>query len=343
MESRRRLRRVEKGGGQLRAGATALSLFTNPLNVDVLHALEDGPQSLGHLNRAVGHPPATTMRAYLKRLAEMGALERRQEPGFAGSAAYSLTDPGRQLLSVGSTLESWLAAAPDGPIPLGGPAARSAIKALVEGWNSTLVRVLAARALTLTELARLISAISYPTLERRLAAMRRTGQLQARRSDGAARGTPYGAALWLRQAAAPLVAAVAWERAAAPDRTRAPSRIDIEALFLLTVPLLELEEDLSGRCRLAVEVRADAQLEYAGAMVRVEEGRPVSVTSSIDGDSDAWTSAGIGGWLAWMTNGEEMLEFGGEKIFARGVCEALRDALTPRLAAGAGPPASARR
>ncbi len=314
----------------MRAGATALSLLSVPLNVHVLTALSDEELALTDLSRAVGHPPATTMRSYLKALADLGAVERRQESGFPGTVTYSLTRPGERLLLAASTLQSWLSEAPDGPISLGDPAAKSAIKAFVEGWNATIVRVLAARPLALTELAKLITSISYPTLERRLAAMRRSGQLRARRDGAASRGTPYEATPWLRQAVAPLVAAVAWEREWAAEPTKALSRIDVEALFLLAIPLLDLPEELSGRCRLAVELRSGPQPEYAGAMVTVEAGRPTSWVARPEGDSDAWIGGTAGSWLGWLTGRpDQSLELGGDSALARAVLETLRHTLWP--------------
>jgi DNA-binding HxlR family transcriptional regulator len=305
-----------------------LSLLSVPLNVHVLTALDAEELALTDLSRMVGHPPATTMRSYLKGLADLGAVERRQEGGFPGPVAYSLTRAGVQLLAVAGALQTWLRDAPDGPIALGDPAAKSAIKALTEGWNASIIRVLAARPLALTELAKLIASISYPTLERRLAAMRRTGQLQARRDDSASRGTPYEVTAWLRQAATPLIAAVAWEREWAAAQTKAMSRIDIEAFFLLSVPLLRLPEELSGRCRLAVEVGSGGQPEYAGATVAVEAGKPHSLVARLEGSSDAWIGGTAGSWLRWM-NGqpEQSLEIGGDTMFARTLLEAFRQSL----------------
>jgi DNA-binding HxlR family transcriptional regulator len=307
-----------------------LSLLSAPLNVLVLTALEDEELALIDLSRAAGHPPATTMRSYLRTLVDLGVVERRQEGGFPGTAAYSLAPGGERLLLVAASVQGWLKDAPYGPIALGDPAAKSAIKALVEGWDATIIRVLAARPLALTELAKLLTSISYPTLERRLAAMRRTGQLQARRHDSASRGTPYEATPWLSQAAAPLAVAVAWEREWAPEQTKALSRIDIEALFLLAIPLLELSEELSGRCRLAVEMRSGPNPEYAGAVVAVEAGRPASWVARLEGDSDAWAAGTAGSWLGWMSGQcDRQLELGGDSALARAVLDALRHSLLP--------------
>ena len=314
----------------MRAGATVLSLLSVPLNVHLLTALGDEELALADLSRAVGHPPATTLRSYLKALADLGVVERRQETDFPGTVAYSLARPGKRLLLVASAVRNWLREAPDGPIALGDPAAKSAIKALAEGWNATIIRVLAARPLALTELAKLIASISYPTLERRLAALRRNGQLQARRNGNGSRGTPYEATDWLRRAAAPLTAAVAWEREWAPAQTKALSRIDIEAIFLLAIPLLELPEEFSGRCRLAVEMRAGGEPEYAGAMVTVEAGRPASWVARLEGDSDAWAGGTVSGWLGWLSgDSDRALEVGGDSALGRAVLETLRHNLFP--------------
>lgn len=301
-----------------------------PLNLHVLKALEDEDLPLANLNRAVGHPPATTMRAYLKALTDLGVLERRQEVDFPGSVSYALTEPGRKLLAVTAVLQHWLDSAPDGPVALGSPAAKSAVKALIDGWDATIIRVLATRPFALTELARLIPGISYPTLERRIAAMRRAGQLEAQRNGNGSRGTPYKATRWLRQATAPLTAAVAWERCWAPAQTSTIGRMDVEASFLLAIPLLELPEELFGSCRLAVEMRTESKLEYAGVMVTVEAGRIVSCTARLKGESDAWATGTVLDWFGWVNgHGDHQLDFGGDTALARTVTEALREVLLP--------------
>jgi DNA-binding HxlR family transcriptional regulator len=307
-----------------------LSLLSAPLHVHVLTALEDEELALVDLSRAVGHPPATTMRSYLKTLADLGAVARRQESGFPGTVAYSLARPGEQLLLVASALQGWLTDSPGGSITLGTAAAKSAIKAFAEGWDATIVRVLAARPLALTELAKLMPSISYPTLERRLAAMRRAGQLRARRDDRASRGTPYEVTPWLRRGAAPLVTALAWEREWASAQTKTLSRIDVEALFLLAIPLLDLPDEASGRCRLAVETRSGPQPEYAGATVTIKSGRPVSWTARLEGNSDAWVGGTASSWLGWMNGkNDRPLELGGNSRLARSAVEALGHALVP--------------
>ena len=61
------------------------------------------------------------------------------------------------MLAVAEVVEAWLARAPQGSIPLGSESAKGAIRALIGGWGSTMLRALAARPLSLTELSSVIN------------------------------------------------------------------------------------------------------------------------------------------------------------------------------------------
>lgn len=313
----------------MRSGGTALGLLSSPLNVHVLKALEDEDRSLTGLSQAVGLPPASTLRTYLRKLMEVGALERKRDDGFPGSVTYAITPVGLKLLAVGQVLQRWLAKAPDGPILLGSPAAKSTTKALADGWSTSIVRVLAARPLPLTELDRLIPNVSYPTLERRLTAMRLVGLLQAE-SNGSRRGTPYKTTRWLREAVPTLAAAVAWERRHVPTQTPPLGRHDIEAGFLLAIPLIELAADVAGICRLSIEVRKGAELDFAGVTVGLAAGKPVSCVTRLDREADAWAVGTAPDWFRWMNGqGDGHLELGGNSSLAMTLVEALREAIIP--------------
>ncbi len=311
----------------MRAGGSALSLLSVPLKVHVLQALGEESKPLIELRREIGSPPQTTMRGHLRTLVEIGAIERRRQDGFAGSVDYVLARPGRELLRVAEVLQAWLAASPQGEIELGSIAAKSAINALVAGWSSTIVRAIAARPLSLTELSRLIPSLNYPSLERRLGALRLAGLIEARPS--ATRGTPYGASEWLRLAVAPIAAAVQWERRHLPSATAPPGRIDAEAVFLLAVPLLTLPSDLSGFCRLTVEIRNGAgEPRLGGVMVGVQEGTISSCTSRLEGRAEAWASGSPSSWTSTIMDRETgLLEVGGAGDLALGLLEGLHRVL----------------
>jgi DNA-binding HxlR family transcriptional regulator len=311
----------------VRAGAYALTLLSVPLNVHVLTALELDPLPLMELRRAAGSPPQTTMRKHLHALTQLGVIERRREAGFPGSVDYDLNRPGRELLGVAQVLQSWLAEAPDGPLLPGDTAAKSAIKALTEGWSSLIVRALAARPLALTELTRLIPALNYPSLERRLGAMRLAGQITPSPSEG--RSRPYMATEWLRKAIGPLVAGAEWERRHRPPASTPAARIDVESAFLLPAPLLCLSPNLSGTAKLAVESRrTDGSFDRAGVWVEVAAGEVVSCVADLKVDAGAWATGSLEAWLSMVIEGDpRRLEIGGDRDLALTFAESLHSTL----------------
>ncbi|MGN6256683.1 MAG: winged helix-turn-helix transcriptional regulator [Solirubrobacterales bacterium] len=297
------------------------------MNVQVLQALDGDPTPLPDLRRAAGHPPVTTMRSYLRRLTELDVIQRRREDDFPGSVSYTITKPGRKLTAVAEVLERWLQFAPGEPIALGSAASKSVVKTLVDGYSENVVRALAARPLALTELSRFIPQVSYPTLERRLTAMRQVGLIEPS-PERNGRVTRYQATRWLRQAVAPMTAAVGWERLWAPEQTPAPTRIDVEAAFLLAVPLLDLPGDVSGACRLAVELKRGPDPEFAGVTVVVEDGEVRSCVSRLEGRPQAWATGSLLDWFRWLRNAKEhRIEIGGDSALARALAEGLQSAL----------------
>jgi DNA-binding HxlR family transcriptional regulator len=309
----------------VRTGAHALSLLSVPLNVQVLLALENEPRPLSEVRKATGLPPATTMRGHLRNLTEIGVLQRCRRDEFPGSIDLALGPAGRELFPVIRALQTWLSTVPDGQVELGTPAAKSAIKALVEGWSHNIVRAVAARPLSLTELDGLISSLNYPSLERRLSAMRDVGQLAACRSEG--RGNPYAATDWLRRAVGPLAAAAFWERSHVPEQSTPIGSRDVEAAFLLVTPLARLSSEMSGTCRLAVDLPGNGERRLAGVVAEVREGEVVSCTSRLSGSVDAAVTGSARGWLAAVNRGEPGdLEFSGERELAGRLLDALHGA-----------------
>jgi DNA-binding HxlR family transcriptional regulator len=307
-----------------RTGAQALSLLASPLHIHTLEALEEGPKELTDLHRAVGSPPQSTMRVYTRSLEQLGILERRRQNEFPATAEYALSPAGRSLLKVAAVLQDWLQAAPDGPIVLGSVAAKSGTKALVGGWSSNIVRAVAARALSLTELNVLIPRISYPTLERKLSAMRTSRLVESQ--PGSGRGNPYGVTEWLRRAVIPLTTAVAWERKFIPEPTAPIGRLDVEAAFLLSIPLIAMSSKINGSCRLSVEVRGGSTPVFAGVLIDVDRGKVVSCSSRLEGDVQASASGTALSWMGQLNGGPPgRLAMSGNVALAQAVTEALSE------------------
>jgi DNA-binding HxlR family transcriptional regulator len=317
---------------QVRPGTFALSLLSIPLNVHLLEALEEEPRSLRDLRATVGTPPSSTMRKQLRALTDVGAVIRRQQLEFPGAVEFELGPAGAELLEIAQLLQGWLAASPLGEIELGSTAAKGSLKALVEGWNTKIIRAVAARPLSLTDLNQLITSLNYPSLERRFSAMRSCGLLESCPCEE--RSTPYGPSRWLRRASGPLMAAAQWERQHAATKI-ADERFDFEAAFLLATPALSLSAEAAGRCRLGVELRnGSGELALAGVRLQVVEGEVLSCVAKPEGAADASASGSSSSWVTALTTGcLDDLYLSGDRSLATEVVEGLHRELFRALQA----------
>jgi DNA-binding HxlR family transcriptional regulator len=301
--------------------------LSDPLNARALFALAHRPLQLAELREELEAPAQTTLRLHLRRLSDLGVVTRREHSGFPGTVDYGMGPAGNDLLRTAEVLSAWLATSPDGPLMIADPAAGDAVKALVGGWTSNILRVLAARPLTLTQLDRLIPAINYPALERRIAAMRRVGQLAP--AQVGANGKPYKVTRWLRQAVSPLAVAAAWEIEWAHGQAGRLHRNDVVATLLLVLPLLELHTDTSGTCGLLVdigEVGADA---IGGVAITIDRGRIVSIGSDLE-VADGWALASGLGWLGiFGGKSDSTVSFGGNRALADAVVASLSKSVNP--------------
>lgn len=295
-----------------------LSLIAAPLSVPILQAHIDGPLRLPTLRERIGGAAQTTLRGQVGNLRGIGALERHVRGGMPYTVENELTAVGRGVLAVAAVVEAWLARAPQGSIILGSEPAKGALRALIGGWGSTMLRALAARPLSLTELSSVIKDHSYPALERRLSAMRAARQLEP--YPGGDRGAkPYGVTEWTRQAVAPIAAAGRCECKYLAGSASPFTRLDIEAAFLLAVPLVDLDVTHSGSCLLAVDTGASASGKppadrLAGVNVEVEQGAIKACHSRLESDPSTWALGSTGVWIDAILDGRtDRLRIGGDQ------------------------------
>lgn len=319
---------MTEAGQRPRAGTAVLALFAVPLNALVLRALADGPKRLSALRSELGGPAQSTLRGILTKLVEIGALSRGlgDRPSML---AYQLTPFGEDLLVAADAVEAWLGLAPDGPITLESALAKAAIKALVGGWASTVVRALAARPLTLTELDKLIDGYTYPALERRLSAMRHAGQIELGTNGDGGKGRQYTVSPWLRLGIGPLTVAARCERKHMPSTTAPITRIDVESAFLLVVPQLALDPSISGFCQLAVEAGSgDSRQPWAGTGVTFEKGSVTACVARLEPRPESSVTGSAGAWLdAVIGRDPELLLFAGDSDLGREIVEGIHDVL----------------
>lgn len=303
------------------SGSHVLSLLAVPLNGALLKQLSDRPMRLAELHRDSDSAPQSTVRAHLKTMESDGVMTKRRTRRSPEAVHFELTPAGQDLLLVVAALERWLQLAPRGPLTIGGVAGSSAIKALEGGWSSMILGSLAGGAHSLSELGRSINSVSYPSLNRRLTAMRQAEQVKACPSEG--RNIPYEVTEWLRQGVAPLAAAMCWERTYLADETASITRLDAETALLLALPLLRLDIALSGSCRMTVEID-DEEGPLCGVLAFIEHGLVVSSTTSIEGAADSWVAGSTAAWGRAMTpRSDDRLELGGDKVLAGSVLDGL--------------------
>jgi DNA-binding HxlR family transcriptional regulator len=280
---------------------------------------------LAELRKATGLPAQTTLRGHLAALNEIGLLAKRPTEQMPYAVENELTPMGRDMLTVAERLEIWLGQSPDGPIALESGGARGAVKALVDGWGSTMMRALAAGPLSLTELDSQIAELSYPALERRLSSMRIAGLVEARPSRGS--GTPYGVTEWARRGVAPLAAASHCERTHMGGLSAELTPVDIEAAFLLATPLARLPAEAAGSCQLEVEAGRGGVSAPAGVQVTVEAGRVTTCVSRLEPSPAAFAAGPALAWYkAVRDGGVADLRFGGAGSLAEDMVAGLHAA-----------------
>ena len=282
-----------------RAGALALHRLSDPVDARILVALRDRALGLQELRRSVGAPPPTTLRKHLAQLEADQLLSRRRIDVFPGVGEVRLADAGHGLLSVADSLSAWLGRCPDGPSGLGTSTARAAINALGAGWSSLMIRALASAPLSLTQLDRLIAGLNYPSLERRLDSLRVIGLVHRCAERG--RATPYAPTDWLREAAVPLLHGVRWERSfPVGDVSRLRPR-DIEAVLLLSAPLVHLATRDTGSCRISVVTDDGHRVDTLWV---VDQGRVVSGTTCQSGPASVTVTGSVEAWLRGVLDGQ---------------------------------------
>ncbi len=303
--------------GEVRAGSRVLRLVGNPVNTRVLRAHAEQPRQVAKLHAEIGWAAQTTLRASVASLREAGALIRETNGDTVYASRNRITPVGEELLFVADVLERWLSQADEGPLAPDSEEAKGAVKALAGGWGSTLMRALAAQPYSLAELDSLIPEIAYPSLERRLAKMRATHQVTP--APGPGRGTPYAVTDWLRRSIAPLCVAGRCERRHMSEVAPPITSIEVEAAFLLALPLAPLPPTLNGNCMLAVhtgkgEPARDPRQVLSGVIVEVNQGKIVCCAAKVDERPRTWALGKPGSWLDAVIDGQhDALRFGGAK------------------------------
>ena len=271
--------------------------------------------------RLLSMATSSTKRRILRQLLER-PLE--WEPGREAR----ITPTGEQLLFVSFVAERWLQAAPGGPLDFDSGEAEKAIAALVDGWAYSIVHTIARQPMSLQQLDAALPELGEPAIRRRLTALRQA-RLVELRPAGAEAGGLYAPTDWLRAGIAPLAAAARLERRDPKPAMVPIDALDVEAAFLLTLPLLELPAGVAGPCRLGVEIGEEDRPDgLAGVTARVEAGRVTACATRLDDSTGTWAIASAGDWLDTLIEpGAKRVRTGGDRVLAASLLAQLRKTL----------------
>jgi DNA-binding HxlR family transcriptional regulator len=273
--------------GRMRAGAQLLLMAANPVKRRILREMIERPLMVGPHHE------------------------------------YRVTTGGRGALFVGFVVERWLQSAPQGPLPFGSQEAEMAVAALAEGWSATVMHALSREPLGFGELHSLAEGLDRRGLEHQLAAMEETGQVER---DGPSGETTYAATDWLRAGIAPLIASARLERRDPKEGMAPIDGLDVEAGFRCSLHFVELPRQLSGTCRLGINLEDDESGCLTGVTAQVEQGRVVSCRTGLDGKADAWAAGPINDWLDTVIEPDtKRVRTGGDRWLASALVDSLHN------------------
>jgi DNA-binding HxlR family transcriptional regulator len=239
---------------------------------------------------------------------------------------YRVTTGGREALFIGFVVERWLQSAPQGPLPFESREAERAVATLAEAWTTTAMHALAREPLAFGELHGMVEGVSRLALERQLAAMQAAGQVEE--STGGPGEPIYTMTDWLRAGIAPLIASARLERREPKEGMAPIDALDVEAGFRCSLPLVELPRELSGTCRLGINLEDDESGCLTGVTARIEQGHVVSARAGLSGEAKAWAAGSISDWLDTVIEPDvKRVRTGGDKWLTSALLDSLHKAL----------------
>lgn len=289
---------ASQGGFRARAGALTLLYLASPMERDILRALlaeaATGVELMDGVELPGPEDPIDLDIIADPYLVEPADPNHDPAEPIAGETKLRAGPAADDLLFAAFALERWLEECPEGALELG-PESGPVLSALLGGWSSTAIHALAARPLTVYETTEAIGILGEEAVESRIDEMEEVGLLEVIVDEyDEERFAPTD---WLRKAIAPLAAGARVEKRHPPGDTAPIAALDVEASFHLTLPLLELPEEFSGSCALAVELDDGVCPSPAGATVRIERGQIVCVEPELDPKADSYAIASAADWL----------------------------------------------
>ena len=261
----------------------------------IMLALGDGPLQTKVLTHRVRGYTARTIYRYLPKLAQLGLVEREDDPRGRAKVLHTLTpESGREMCAVVERFASASATRlPNGQVELG---TWGALGLLADLWDAGVIDALSHGPRSPTELVQRQRGLSYHQVNRKIRQFREAGFVEDSCRSGD-RQRSYTLTEKARRTMALIAALGRWRRHHLPgpgDGGLPPE--EMATVIRAAMPLVTSERgDLSGM-----------ELQVADGRVAVEwELGPSSV--AVTGDVGTWLAALVDGQLELETEGDQAL------------------------------------
>ncbi len=220
-------------------------------------ALGEGPLRTKELTERVGGYTPRTVYRYSGKLAELGIIERHEEPGVPSKVVHNLSEPcGRELFELlAAYADASLHRLPNGDVDAH---AWGSLGLLADLWESGLVEELNLGPRTPTELARMKHDLSYHQVNRRAALFAIAGFLHEGATDGNRR--VYSLTDKARRGMALIAGIGRWRRRHVVSEGAGLTPREVGGVLRTALPLVSLPEH-AGKA-LVIEIAAE---EMGGA------------------------------------------------------------------------------
>lgn len=280
-----------------------------------------------------GFTPRTIYR-YVGRLAQIGAIDREEEPGVPSKVVHSLSDPcGVELCDLVERFgRTSLQVLPDGTIV---PHSWGSVTLLADLWESGMFKELSTGPCTATELARVSHDLSFHQVSRRINLFVISGLIQE--TDGGGRRRRYELTGQARRGMGLIAGLGRWRERYVVAPGEAGLTLDETAeVVKAVVPLVALPEH-AGEC---FELRMSLPEGVNGAggetvWVELTPNGEAVARDSNPPESEGWGRGKVGDWIEALVRDDSGVRCGGADGEAVATClHKMHEALWTRVESG---------
>jgi DNA-binding HxlR family transcriptional regulator len=296
-------------GGEVASIGEVLRLLSAGATGAILLALCEGPMQTKVLTHRVRGYTARTIYRYLPRLAELGAVERNDDPSGPARVVHTLNDnSGGELCAlIDRFATASMAQLPDGEIE---PGEWASLGLLADLWEVGVVEALSHGPTSPTELTRCVGAFSYHQLNRRASRFKASGFFCESQQSPRQRRC-YALTRKARRTMALVVGLGRWrQRRLAADGGVGLTLDEMATALRTALPLARVPQHAGKEVGFRIAGRAE------GEEVRVDVAADGSLRCKRATPSrlDAWVAGDVEEWMAVLLDRSPSVEAGGDSI-----------------------------